>query len=118
MIRLYFDEDTMDQDLVRALKARGMDVTTAFLEDMVGQPDEQHLDIAAQQERVLFSFNRRDFYRIHAQYLLQNKSHAGIILANQQQYSVGELMRRILRLSAELSAQEMMNRLEFLSAWD
>jgi hypothetical protein len=27
-IRLYFDEDSMDRDLVRALLARGMDVTT------------------------------------------------------------------------------------------
>jgi hypothetical protein len=27
-IRLYVDEDSMDRDLVRALLARGMDVTT------------------------------------------------------------------------------------------
>ena len=48
----------------------------------------------------------------------QNKSHAGIILANQQQYSVGEQMRRILRLSAAKTSNDMKNWVEFLSAWE
>jgi uncharacterized protein with PIN domain len=85
MIRLYCDEDSMDQDLVRALRVRGLDVTTALEEKMIKREDEQHLDYATQQGRVLFSFNRSDYYRLHTQYLAQNKSHAGIILANQQQ---------------------------------
>ena len=29
-VRLYFDEDSMDRNLVRALRARGMDVSTAL----------------------------------------------------------------------------------------
>jgi hypothetical protein len=29
-IRLYFDEDAMDSDLVRALRVRGLEVITAF----------------------------------------------------------------------------------------
>jgi hypothetical protein len=89
MVRLYCDEDSMDQDWVRALRARSMDVTTALEENMVGRKDEEHLDYATQQGRVLFSFNRGDFYQLHTHYLAQGKSHAGIILANQQQYSVG-----------------------------
>jgi len=32
-------------------------------------------------------------------------------------YSVGEQMRRILKLIAAVSEQEMKNRVEFLSAW-
>jgi hypothetical protein len=67
--------------------------------------------------RVLFSFNRGDFFRLHTEYLAQGKSHAGIILANQQQYSVGEQMRRILRLTATKSATDMKNQIEFLSSW-
>ena len=35
MLRLYMDEDSMDHDLVRALRARGVDVTTALDEGMV-----------------------------------------------------------------------------------
>ncbi len=29
-IRLYFDEDSMDRDLTKALQARGVDVATAL----------------------------------------------------------------------------------------
>ncbi len=116
-IRLYCDEDSLDHNLARALRARGLDVTTALEEDMIAREDEEHLDYATQQGRVLFSFNRGDFYRIHTQYLEQGKSHTGIILANQQQYSVGEQMRRILKLSAVKTAEDMKNWIEFLSAW-
>jgi hypothetical protein len=116
-VQLYFDEDSMDHNLVRALQVRGMDVTTALDQNMIDRADEEHLDYATRQRRVLFSFNRGDFYALHTKYLSQGKSHAGIILANQQHYSVGELMRRILRLSATRSPEEMQNWLEFLSAW-
>ncbi len=117
MIRLYCDEDSMDHDLVRALRARGMDVTTALAEGLIDCDDAVHLDYATQQARVLFSFNRGDFYQIHTAYLEQGKSHAGIILANQQRYSIGETMRRILHLAATLSPTDMQNRIEFLSVW-
>jgi hypothetical protein len=79
---LYCDEDVMDHDLVDALRSRGVDVTTALEDNMIGRKDADHLDHATRQGRVLFSFNRRDFYRLHAQYLAQGKTHAGIILAN------------------------------------
>ena len=73
----------MRQALVHAMRARGVDVTTALEEAMIHRRDEEHLDYATQQGRVLFSFNRGDFYRLHTQYLTQGKPHAGIILANQ-----------------------------------
>ena len=117
-IRLYCDEDSMRHALVAALRARGMDVTTALEDNMVDRKDGEHLDHATRHDRVLFSFNRGDFYRLHTEYLMQGKTHAGIILANQQHYGVGELMRRILRLAAAKSPEEMRNHIEFLSAWN
>lgn len=117
-IRLYVDEDSMDKALIRALRTRGMDVTTAQDEGMIERSDVEHLEYATSQGRVLYSFNRRDFYQLHTEYLRQGKFHAGIILARQQQYSVGEQMRRILKLNAAKSAEEMQHWVEFLSAWD
>lgn len=116
-IRLYMDEDAMDQALVQALRARGSDVITALDARMIEREDAAHLDYATQQGRVLCSFNAGDFYRLHSDCLVQGKSHAGIILMRQQRYSVGEQMRRILKLAASKSADEMRNRVEFLSAW-
>ena len=68
-IRLYFDEDSMDRNLMRALRARNVDVTTALDENMIERTDAEHLDFALGQGRVLFSFNRGDFLRLHSQYL-------------------------------------------------
>lgn len=116
-ILLYCDEDSMDKDLVRALRARGVDVATALVEGMIERDDADHLDFATRQGRVLFSFNRGDFLRLHSQYLASGRSHAGLILARQQEYSVGEQMRRILRLIAVRSAENMRDRVEFLSGW-
>jgi len=116
-IRLYMDEDSMDQALVRALRARGVDVTTALDAGMIERDDVEHLSFATDQQRVLYTFNVSDFYRLHTDYLTRNKNHTGIIVAQQQRYSVGEQMRRLLRLITTKSAHDMVNNIEFLSAW-
>ena len=116
-IRLYMDEDTMDQALVQALRARNVDVITALDAGMIEREDAEHLDCATEQGRVLCAFNVRDFYRLHSDYVAQGRPHAGIILMRQQYYSVGEQMRRLLKLMASKSADEMKNWVEFLSAW-
>lgn len=117
IVRLYIDEDSMSRALARALRARGVDVTTALDENMIERSDADHLDYARQQGRALYSFNVGDFYELHTTYLTQGKSHAGMILAPQQRYSIGEQMRRLLKLIATRSAEEMKDRVEFLSAW-
>ena len=116
-IRLYLEEDSMRHALVRALRARGIDVTTALDAGMIGRTDEEHLEYAAAQGRVLYTCNVGDFYRLHTAFLAQRKSHAGVILARQQRYSVGEQARHLLKLIATESAEEMRNQVEFVSAW-
>ena len=116
-IRLYFDEDSMYLSLIRALRARGVDVVTASEADMIEQPDVDHLEYAARQGRVLCTFNVGDFYRLHTEYVHQGKLHGGIILMRQQHYSLGEQMRRLLKLMASKSADEMETWVEFLSGW-
>lgn len=116
-IRLYFDEDSMDKDLVRALRVRGVNVLTALEADMIERPDELHLRFAAAQGRTIFSFNVGDFCRLHGSFVANNEEHGGIIVAKQQTYSVGGAMRRLLQIIGTVSAAAMRNRLEFLSQW-
>jgi len=108
----------MSRALVRALRARNVDVTTAFEEGMIERADAAHLDYATAQGRVLISYNVGDFYRLHTEYLASSKPHAGIIVSPQQKYSIGEQMRRLLRLVAVRSAEQMRNSIEFLGHWD
>jgi hypothetical protein len=71
-----------------------VDVLTALDAGMIERSDEEHLEHATAQGRVLCSFNVGDFYRLHTAYMAEGKSHAGTILARQQHYSVGGQMRR------------------------
>lgn len=115
-VRLYCDEDSMRHALVAALRKRGFDVSTALEAGNTEKTDEQQLGFAAADERAIYSFNVGDFCRLHAEWLATEKSHAGIILA-QQQFPIGDQMRRLVRLLNALSAEDMHNRLEFLSDW-
>lgn len=108
----------MDKALVLALRARGVDVLTALEVGMIEYADEEHLKYATAEGRVLYGFNVGDFYRLHTVFLEHGRSHAGIILARQQRYSVGEQMRRLLKLIATKSSEEMKDQVEFLSVWD
>jgi hypothetical protein len=114
---LYLDEDSMRRSLVRALRARSVDVMTALDAGMIARKDSEHLDYATEHGRALCSFNVGDFCRLHSEYLAQGRSHAGIILMRQQYYTVGEQLRRLLRLIASKTLEEMENGVEFLSAW-
>jgi hypothetical protein len=116
-VRLYCDEDSMRHALVSALRKRGIDVLTALEAGTTEQTDEQQLTFATAQGRVIYSFNVGDFCHLHSQWLAARRSHAGIVLAQQQQFPVGEQLRRLARLVGALSAEEMRNRLEFLSDW-
>ena len=116
-ISLYLDEDSHSNRLVHSLRSRGVDVTTAREARMIGSTDVAQVEWASAHGRVLYSFNIRDFFHLHSHFLTERRSHAGIILARQQSYSVGEQMRRLLKLIASRSAEEMIDQVEFLSAW-
>jgi hypothetical protein len=116
-LRLYVDEDSMDDDFVKALRVRGVDVHTTSDDGMRGRPDRDQLRWSTAQGRVLYSFNVADFYALHADFLQREEQHAGIILAQQQRYSIGDQLRGVLKLMAARSADEMVNQLVFLSAW-
>jgi hypothetical protein len=59
--RLYFDEDSMDRALVRALRVRDIIVTTALDAGRVGRPDIEHLAHASSTGQALFTYNVGDF---------------------------------------------------------
>jgi hypothetical protein len=116
-ILLYVDEDSMDEDFVRALRSRNVDVLTVTDVGMLHCSDEDQLAWATANNRVIFSFNARDFYNLHTKLLEQGLSHTGMILAPQQRYGIGELMSGVLHLINTKSAEAMQSQVEFLSNW-
>jgi hypothetical protein len=116
-VRLYLDEDVMRMALVFGLRSRNVDVLTAAEAEMINRDDQDHLAAAATSGRVLYSFNMADYCVLHQTWSAGDRFHAGIVVAQQQRYSAGEELRRLMRLISTISAEEMRNRIEFLSSW-
>ncbi|MDM9382572.1 DUF5615 family PIN-like protein [Chlorogloeopsis sp. ULAP01] len=116
-IRLYLDEDTIKAALVKALRNADLDIITVADVGRLGYSDEEQLIWAKEQARVIYSFNIGDFCRLHHDFIVQAKSHAGIILAFQQHFSIGQQLRGLLKLAAENSVEDMTNQLIFLSTY-
>jgi hypothetical protein len=115
--RLYIDEDPLAVAFVQALRSRGIDIVTTTEVGLGGYLDDQQLDYATSQERVLYSFNVRDFSALHMRCLERGISHAGIIVAHQKHYSIGEQMRRLLNLMEAVNADGMRDQMIYLSEW-
>jgi len=73
------------------------------------------LDWARAEQRAFVTFNVAHFAALHGIWLRQGRHHAGIVLSSQR--PVGDLVRRLLRLTAALDSEAMSDRLEFLSDW-
>lgn len=115
-LRRYLDEDSIRHGLIQALRARGVDVLTTLEAGMGERLEEENLAFAAAQGRVLYTCNIGDFFALHTAWLNAGRSHSGLVLCRQQ-YSIGEQLRRVLKLIATRSAEDMVDRAEFLSAW-
>ena len=94
-----------------------IDVVTATEAGMIRRKDKDRLSLARVQGRVLYSFNIADFHEIHTVWMATVRVHCGIILAQQKRYSIGDQIRRLVRLIGSLTDEAMKNREEFLSRW-
>ena len=117
MIPLYIDEDAMGDILVRLLRAAGLDVLTAHEAGMRRTADEEHLIFAASMGRLIFSYNSRDFQRIHTAWMRDGRSHAGIALAGTRRWSQPDVAGRLARLALTLEVVDAANRLEYRGRW-
>lgn len=114
LIALYLDEH-IQISYAEALKTRGVDVLTTQEAGNISLDDIGQLNFASTNKRVLFSFNKRHFAKIHYEWMAINKPRTGIILSDQ--LTVGILLRRFMKLYFSLTAENMQNRLEYLSIW-
>jgi len=107
----------MSRALVQALRDREFDVTTAGEARRRGRSDSDQLATATEQGRAMYTANVADFNRLHAASQAADRRHAGIIVVPRQRMSVGEQLRAFVSLAGSLSAEEMTNRIEYLSNW-
>ena len=94
----------MDSDLAEALRPRDLTVLTPLEAGLTGASDSEQLALAMRRGYVLYTHNISDFYAFHTEQMKSGGTHAGIIPAHQGRFSVGEQLRRIVRLRSSRNA--------------
>jgi hypothetical protein len=80
-VRLFLDAHVSGRVIARALRGRGHDVRAANEEPALdGWEDEALLELAAVDERIMITFNVKDFPRIVTQWAAAGKHHAGCLV--------------------------------------
>ena len=106
-IKFYMDEH-VPAAVTAGLQKRGVNVLTAQEAGMVEATDEEHLVLATNQGRVVFTQDA-DFLRLHATGI----EHAGITYAPQQT-PVGPLVRGLMLIYQVLESKDMHSHVEFV----
>jgi len=113
-IAFYFDEH-VQLGLAEAMRARGVDILTTQEAGNTGLDDRRQLVFATENRRSLLSYNTRHFAKLHNQWMNIQRPHRGLILSDQM--PIGIVLRRLMRLYFSLNAEDMQNRLEYLTGW-
>jgi predicted nuclease of predicted toxin-antitoxin system len=107
-IRFYTDEN-VKTDIALDLRTPQIDVITTPEAGTMGLKDEEHLAYALSTNRVIVTQDS-DFIVLAS----RGKAHAGIVYYKPQTRTTKQILRGLLRLYEQLSAEDMHNRIEFL----
>jgi hypothetical protein len=106
-VKFYTDEH-VSKAVIRGLRQRGADVLTAREAGMLTATDEEHLQRALNEGRVIFTQDD-DFLRLHS----AGADHAGIAYAPQGT-SIGDVIRGLMLIAQALDADETRGHVEYL----
>src|SRR4030042_5975647 len=100
MIKLYLDEN-VPESIAVALLLRGYNVITVKEAGRKGLSDIEQLKYASSENRLIFTFNIADFYKLHTEFIEAGIEHKGIILS--RQLSIGVITKALLALLPNIS---------------
>ncbi len=108
VIRVHLDE-SVDGAIAKALRTRGIDVTTAADAGLLAAIDEEHMRFARSQDRVLVTHDE-DYLRLHAAGI----EHAGVASCHAEARTIGQMVAGLLLIHGCVSSDEMRGHVEFL----
>lgn len=107
-LRFHLDEHVA-QAVAEGLRRRGIDVTTTHDAGLSSASDVEHMAYALHEGRVIVT-NDDDFLRMNG----EGVRHAGIAYYDQERHSIGYLVRRLVALWETLTAEEMIDRVQYI----
>ncbi len=112
--KLHLDMDASRKDLYSALLERGFDITRTPNQDLrEDASDESQLLWATSHQRVLFTFNIKDFINLSK----KHPYHAGILLASQSSTTLKQLIPILCRVLTETNAEEWVGQVRWSTDW-
>lgn len=110
-VKLLIDED-VHSGLSEALRKRGYDAVNVQEINKRGCSDDEIIIEAVKDARCIFTFNVKDYVKLHKKMVELNEEHKGIIVAKQLTFS--ETLKKLLKLLQSVNSESMKNKLEFL----
>lgn len=107
VIRFHLDEH-LGNNLARALRRAGIDITTTVEAGLLTRPDEEQLAFALREQRILVTHDQ-DFLRLAA----QGTPHAGIAFCLQAR-TLSQIIEGLMLIHGVYSAEEMFDQVEFI----
>lgn len=108
-IRLHLDEH-IHIGVLRGLRLRGINVTSTSDAGLLGAPDEEHIQFAMREGRVIVT-NDADFLRLDRRGAL----HWGIIYCTSQMLPTGTVVTRIADICASHDDDALRGKIVFLT---
>ena len=112
--KVYLDED-VHPFIAPALRLRGWEALATVEAHRCGAGDWEQVRFATQNGCAFLTYNVQDLPRIHYEMVAAAESHAGIIIATQD--NPRRTIRALLNMLATVSAEEMCNSLVYANNW-
>ena len=114
-IKVYLDED-VHTFIAQAARLRGWEALTTQEAGRRGADDRDQISFATAQEYAILTYNSSDYPRLHYEIVTGGGTHAGIILATQENPRQ-TILRALFNLLNTLSAEAISDQLIYLNNW-
>jgi predicted nuclease of predicted toxin-antitoxin system len=107
-LKFLLDED-ISYRVAEGLRLRAVDALSVHELGRLGMSDEQHLEFATAEGRVLVTYNRADFQALDAQWWAHGRGHAGIFWCSESSLprrAIGDLVRALEAVAHQFESLE------------
>ena len=107
-IKFHLDENVSNA-IAQGLRRRGIDVTTTPEVGLMAASDEEQIEFALKEERVIFTQDD-DFLRLHQRGI----THNGIAYCRQRSRSIGEIIKTLILIWEFIEPEAIKGQVEFI----
>jgi uncharacterized protein with PIN domain len=114
-LKIYLNEN-LSWKSAKVLREYGYDVISSHEVGMNAEDDKIQFDFAVSEKRAVLTNNFGDFVRLYQEYASSGKDHYGIIFTTK--CTIAKLIKRIRKLSKNVTAEQMKNQIRWLNEFD